>query len=99
MPSKWRLEQNRLIETHGQRCVYCGEWPNDRNPLTKDHMISIDYQKKNNIKIPDRDNLILACFSCNQRKSNKTLVEFFHSLPFPSKNPIIRFIQENVRTY
>ena len=63
-----------LLEKHDRTCVYCGA---SNVPLEVEHLIPRSKGGSDRIS-----NLAIACTSCNQKKSNKSLEEFVKN---PSK--------------
>ena len=57
-----------LLEKWGRKCVYCDA---EHTPLTIDHIHSRSRGGSDRVS-----NLAIACHDCNQRKSNRDVVEF-----------------------
>jgi len=65
-------EELRLkYEEYDNRCVYCGS----NGSLTSDHMVPLARGGSNTI-----DNIVPACFKCNNEKHTLTSEEFFASI-------------------
>lgn len=61
-PTTYR--RSRLVARDGEFCQYCGALDAD---LTIDHLLPRSRGGTNQL-----ENLVLACFSCNQRKGDRT---------------------------
>lgn len=65
-------EWQRLLDTFGQRCAYCGV---TGIRLTRDHIIPLIRGGTHDI-----GNIVPACAPCNQRKGRMTAVEYLARL-------------------
>lgn len=63
------LNRQNILKRDNYSCVYCGA--NQRNDLTIDHVIPQSKGGKNTW-----DNLVTACFKCNNKKGSLDLKEF-----------------------
>lgn len=52
-------------------CFYCHEYIEDENKVTVDHKVAISRGGKDN-----KQNLVIACYDCNQKKGNMNVKEF-----------------------
>ncbi len=60
-----------LLDRDGDACFWCFEKFSDRNPYTLDHLTPRVRGGSNQL-----DNLVLACFWCNGRRSDMPAGEF-----------------------
>ncbi len=58
------------------QCRYCGHKSTPGNRLTKDHVIPVSAMGPTR-----RDNLVAACYACNQAKGNKPIAVFLADQP------------------
>lgn len=59
----------------GGRCGYCGE-VHQRLQIDHIHPVSLSYSLRKGKDVNDSDNLMPACFSCNNYKLNRSLEQF-----------------------
>jgi 5-methylcytosine-specific restriction endonuclease McrA len=73
-----RKLRSQAYEREGGNCFYCSEaLPIER--ITLDHIIPLSKGGWTRL-----DNLVCSCWSCNNKKSNKTAEEFIQQLRSPS---------------
>lgn len=65
----------KVLQTHGACCAYCGKKGTKRNPLTRDHYIALTKGGSNAAR-----NLVPSCKSCNSKKNNRDPIEFARSI-------------------
>lgn len=84
------LSRKNILRRDGYRCQYCGE---KSPPLTVDHVIP----KK--LGGPDTwENLVCACFKCNNKKGDRTPEMAGMKLKTKPKKPIyLFFIQQEIK--
>lgn len=73
------LEQLYSIQTH---CAYCGREFNDDLPPTLDHVMPLSKDGTHT-----RDNVVLACLSCNCSKGNRIIGNVYISPEFSLRLP------------
>ena len=77
------LEQWKLAKAYFfNQCAYCGEY---KERLTQDHIVPIKLNGEYS-----KNNIIPACRSCNAKKSNYNMVEWFSEQPFFSTSRLKR---------
>ncbi|KAI9130149.1 RNA-guided endonuclease IscB [Acaryochloris sp. CCMEE 5410] len=62
-----------LLEKWGRQCAYCGQ---EDTPLEVEHIVSRSKGGSNRVS-----NLTIACVSCNQKKSNRSIEDFLSGKP------------------
>lgn len=72
------LTRENIFKRDDYECVYCGD--SKRRDLTLDHVIPQSKGGGNTW-----DNLVTACRSCNNEKSNLTLEEYGKPIPKPQR--------------
>ncbi|KAA3616179.1 MAG: HNH endonuclease [Calditrichaeota bacterium] len=84
------LSRKNVLRRDGFRCQYCG---GKSHPLTVDHVIP----KK--MSGPDSwENLVCACFKCNNKKGDRTPeMANMHLLSKPKKPNYLFFIQQEIK--
>lgn len=75
---KTPLTRNNIYKRDNYECVYCGE--NKRKQLTLDHVIPRSKGGKDSW-----ENLVTACYNCNQEKANLTITEWGREDPKPRR--------------
>lgn len=66
-----RKRYDALLDRDGNSCFWCLEEFSDRNPYTLDHLLPKVRGGNNSL-----DNLVLACFWCNGKRSDMPAEEF-----------------------
>jgi hypothetical protein len=75
---KVALTRENIFKRDNYECVYCGS--TDKKSFTLDHVVPQCRGGKNTW-----DNLVTACFKCNNEKSDLTLEEFGRPIPQPQR--------------
>jgi hypothetical protein len=76
-----------LIHWQG-RCAYCGKEPKGRGQqLTKEHVVPLSKGGAST-----KNNIILACISCNCSKSNEDLIDWYHRQKFFNKERLRKIL-------
>jgi 5-methylcytosine-specific restriction endonuclease McrA len=78
-----------ILRRDGHECQYCGE-----HATTVDHVLPKSRGGKTHYR-----NLVAACWSCNQRKANRTPAEANMKLRRPIAQPLVAQPNENNRLY
>jgi 5-methylcytosine-specific restriction endonuclease McrA len=66
-----RRRYRSLLDRDGDNCFWCFERFSDENPYTLEHMTPIVRGGSNSL-----ENLVLACFWCNGKRSDMPAIEF-----------------------
>jgi len=82
------IEKRQIAALQLRRCYYCGI-PLAKVAVDADHRIPLSRKGKNN-----KENMVLACRTCNRDKRSKTDVEFFdwrrrHGLPIFNRDQFL----------
>lgn len=90
LPATFTVEQWEVCKSYfNNRCAYCGS---EDKKLTQDHVIPLSKNGEYTI-----NNIVPCCLSCNSKKSNKDLLEWYASeLPFYSetrKKKILKYLK------
>ena len=84
------LTRKNVIARDHHRCQYCGT---GKGPMTVDHIVPRMMGGGDTW-----DNLVCACFRCNNRKGNRTPeAAGMRLLKRPSRPSLIAFLQRNIR--
>ena len=75
---KTKLSRENVFKRDGYTCVYCGS--EDKRKLTIDHVIPQSRGGKDTW-----ENLVTACFKCNQEKNDLTIKEWGRKEPNPKR--------------
>lgn len=81
------LSKSNIFRRDGHTCVYCGH--NKRQDLTIDHVIPKSKGGKNTW-----NNLVTACFKCNNKKGSLDLEEFGAEIEKPIRPHYLMLIKQ-----
>lgn len=62
----------KLFLRFDDHCAYCGDEPEDQGSVSIDHVIATSNGGSYNV-----ENLLISCISCNRKKGNLPLAEFY----------------------
>jgi hypothetical protein len=79
--------RQNIFKRDGHTCVYCGN--RERRKLTIDHVIPQSKGGKNSW-----DNLVTACFKCNNEKADLSLKEYGVSIEKPRKPHYLMLLKQ-----
>tara|TARA_R110000772_G_scaffold25903_3_gene67256 strand:+ start:694 stop:1212 length:519 start_codon:yes stop_codon:yes gene_type:complete len=81
------LNKQNIFKRDSHRCVYCGS--GDFRKLTIDHVVPQSKGGK------DRwDNLVTACLSCNNEKSDMSAADYGKGIPEPRKPHYLMLLKQ-----